>query len=126
MQKTILIIEDSVDLAESLEDMLRLKDYQTLKAVDGKTGLELALTTHPDLILLDLRLPDIDGLKILEEIRKDSWGKAVKILILTASDFTEKTAPELNITAKDIIYKSHWGIEELANRVASEVSPRVS
>ncbi len=119
--KKILIIEDSTDLADSLEDILRLKGYSTLKAPDGRTGVELAITEKPDLILLDIRLPDIDGLDILKEIRSDNWGGVVKILILTASDLPEVSIPELGIAANDIIHKSHWSIKDIFDRIEEEL-----
>ncbi len=116
-QKTILIIEDSADLADSLEDLLNLKNYKTLKALNGSDGLKMAFSEHPDLILLDLRLPDIDGKKILEEIRKDTWGKNAHILIITASDIIEENLFDLQISPTDIIYKSQCSIEELITRI---------
>ena len=63
-QKTILIVEDSPYLADSLVDMLELKNYRALVAPTGKQAVELALTEEPDLILLDIRLPDFDGYEI--------------------------------------------------------------
>ena len=60
-QKKILVIEDSAELADSLEDMRNFKGYQAIKAVAGVPGLTMALEEKPDLILLDLKLPDIDG-----------------------------------------------------------------
>ncbi len=116
-QKTILIVEDFEDLAESLEDLLKLKNYRTLKALNGTDGLKLAFSEHPDLILLDIRLPDIDGQKILEKIREDDWGKNARILILTASDIIEKNLLDLKITPTDIIYKSHCSIEDITTKI---------
>jgi len=120
-QKKILIIEDSIDLADSLEDMMRIKQYTTLIAPNGETGLELAFKEKPDLILLDLRLPDIDGLKVLEELRKDDWGNQVKVLILTASDFSVNNSPELKLGSGDILHKSHFGVKELTDRIETEL-----
>ena len=116
----MLIIEDSPDLADSLMDIINLSGYNALHAPDGRTGLSLALEKKPGLILLDLRLPDIDGIEVMRRIRKDDWGKDVKILILTASDFTEKTVPELNIDPENIIYKSHLGARALSERLTKE------
>ena len=121
-QKTILIIEDSADLADSLEDLLNLKNYKTLKALNGSDGLRMTLSEHPDLILLDLRLPDIDGRKILEEIRKDVWGKDAHILIITASDIIEENLLDLQISPTDIIYKSHCSIEDLTTRISDALT----
>lgn len=120
-QKTILIIEDSIDLADSLEDVLKLKGFHPLKANDGKTGLDLALAEKPDLILLDLRLPDMDGFEILKNLKNDPWGKEARILIITASDLNEKNMTEINIDAADIIYKSRSSISDIVSRVEAEL-----
>ena len=122
LQKTILIIEDSIDLADSLEDVLILKGYRPLKANDGNTGLDLALTQKPDLILLDLRLPDMDGIEIIKRLKNDAWGKDARILIITASDVTEKDMTDSNIKAEDIIRKSHSSISDIVSRVEKELA----
>jgi two-component system alkaline phosphatase synthesis response regulator PhoP len=121
LQKTILIIEDSIDLADSLEDVLLLKGYRPLKASDGKTGLDLALIEKPDLILLDLRLPDIDGVEIINKLRSDAWGKNARIIIITASDINEKMLSDVNIVASDVIHKSRSSITDIVLRVEKEL-----
>ncbi len=120
-QKKILIIEDSTDLADSLQDLLIFKGYQPLKALDGKSGLNLALNEKPDLILLDLKLPDIDGFEVLRKLRQDDWGKDARVLILTASDTTEKIPADVMIEADDILHKYQWGVENLAARIEGEL-----
>lgn len=121
-QKKILVIEDSKDLADSLEDMLNFKGYQALKATDGATGLVLALSERPDLILLDLRLPDIDGFQIYRKLRSDEWGKTVRILVLTAADTSENIPDDLDLKEEDILHKSHWGIDNLAVKIEEELA----
>ena len=120
-QKKILVVEDSLGLADSLEDMLAFKGYASLKANDGKSGLALAIAEKPDLTLLDLRLPDIDGFAVLRELRKDAWGKTARVLILTAADTSEIIPPDLGINEGDILHKSHWGIDNLATRIEGEL-----
>ena len=122
LQKTILIIEDSIDLADSLEDVLTLNGYRPLKANDGKTGLDLALTEKPDLILLDLRLPDMDGIEIIKHLKNDAWGKNARILIITASDATEESLMDSNIKDEDIIHKSRSSISDIVLRVEKELA----
>lgn len=120
-QKKILIIEDAPELADSLEDMLRFKGYEALKATNGKQGIAIATLEKPDLILLDLKLPDIGGYEVLRTLREDSWGKTAKILILTASDTSETVPDNIGIEPQDILHKSHWGIENLAARIEGEL-----
>lgn len=120
-QKKILIIEDSTPLADSLEDMLTFKGYEAIKAVNGKQGFTLATLEKPDLILLDLKLPDIDGYEVLRKLRADAWGKTARILILTASDTSEALPDDIQIESKDILHKTQWGIENLASRIEKEL-----
>jgi two-component system OmpR family response regulator len=121
-QKKILIIEDSIDLADSLEDMLVFKGYLAIKANNGAHGLILAKVEKPDLILLDLKLPDIDGYDVYRKLRADETGKNVRVLILTASDTSESTPEDIDIPNEDILHKSHWGIENIANRIEEELT----
>lgn len=120
-QKKILIIEDSANLADSLEDMLIFKGYIAIKAINGKQGFILATLEQPDLILLDLKLPDIDGYDVLRKLRTDDWGKTARVLILTASDISEVVPSDIEIDPKDILHKAQWGIENLAKRIEEEV-----
>lgn len=120
LQKKILVIEDSIDLADSLEDMLVFKGHKAIKSNNGKQGLALALLEKPDLILLDLKLPDVDGYEVLRSLREDTWGKTARVLVLTASDTSENIPTDLNIQPDDILRKSNWGIENLAARIEGE------
>ena len=120
-QKKILIVEDSTDLADSLEDMLIFKGYQAIKTGTGQHGLSVAFTEKPDLILLDLKLPDIDGFEVLRKLRRDEWGKLARVLILTASDTNEIVPPDVDINPDDILHKSQWGIENLYSRIEGEL-----
>lgn len=81
--KTILVIEDEKSLRGALVDILRLKHFVPLEARNGKEGVELAIFKQPDLILLDLIMPEMDGLSALKRIRENGWGKNVPIIILT-------------------------------------------
>ena len=119
--KKILIIEDSPDLADSLQDLLTLKGYNALKAGSGRAGMTLAQTEQPDLILLDLKLPDIEGYQVLRELRKTPWGSTARVLILTASDISEAIPGDLNLTENDILRKTHWGLSELSARIKEEL-----
>ncbi len=121
-QKKILIIEDSTELADSLEDMLVFKGYEAIKCLNGEEGLSLALQEKPDLILLDLKLPDIEGYDVYRKLRADDWGKTARVLILTASDTSEAVPTDIDIPADDILHKSHWGIENIATRIGEELA----
>lgn len=81
--KNILLVEDDPILLNMYQTKLAMQQYAVVTAVDGDEGLQLALSKHPDLILLDIAMPKMDGLTMMENLRKDDWGKTVPIIILT-------------------------------------------
>lgn len=81
--KRILVIEDEHAYQKLLHDQLIKNGYEVVEAIDGKEGLILAKVAHPDLILLDIKMPVLDGIKMLTELRKDPYGKLAKVIILT-------------------------------------------
>ena len=87
---TILLIEDDTLLRSALAGELRFSNFNVLEAENGKEGLAVALAKHPDLILLDVAMPVLDGISVMRRLREDVWGKIVKIIMLTSlssSDF---------------------------------------
>jgi two-component system response regulator VicR len=80
--RRILICEDERDTQESLKRLLQRKDYEVFGVYDGKDAIDKAKELYPDLILLDIRMPKIDGLEVAREIRKTN--KTAKIIIVTA------------------------------------------
>jgi DNA-binding response OmpR family regulator len=79
----IVIIEDEQMLAEMYATKLEIEKFQVLKAFDGKAGLELVRKEKPDLVLLDIILPKLDGFLVLKEIKKDADLKNIPVLLLT-------------------------------------------
>lgn len=98
----ILVIEDEAVLAQTLELYLRREGYQTERAGDGRRGLELFLAASPDLIVLDLGLPQLDGIEVLKEVRKRS---EVPVIILTARDEEVDELLGLGFGADDYVVK---------------------
>jgi DNA-binding response OmpR family regulator len=83
MQKSVLIIDDEELPRKALEKKFSAGHFLVFAADNGKAGLEIALSTHPDIILLDIKLPKMGGLAVLEHLRLDAWGRSVPIIILT-------------------------------------------
>ena len=110
----ILIIEDDPDMAYGLRDNLRFEGYDPLIALDGEEGLDLALGARPDLILLDIMLPGMDGFEVCRRLR--DHGSAVPIIMLTAKDQESDKVQGLDIGADDYITKP-FGLEELLARI---------
>ena len=123
--KTVLVVEDSPYLAESLQDMLEFKNYTPLMANTGKEGVRLALEKHPDLILLDIRLPDIDGYEVYRQIKEDKkWGKNAKITILTASESTDVVSKNITLDPKKVLFKPEKSIQDLLEYIEKELKAK--
>ncbi|WP_018128046.1 response regulator [Balneola vulgaris] len=104
-KQTILVVDDEKDLLDLIEYNLRKEGFEVLKAENGEQGIEVAREHKPDLILLDIMMPKMDGLQAVEEIRKDDELKGTPIIFLTARS-DEKTEVEgLNKGGDDYITK---------------------
>ena len=84
MQKVILIVEDDPMSLELFRDLLEVSGYTTLEATDGRQGVELAKEKKPDLILMDIQLPAMDGLEATKILKVDPVTKNIPIIALTA------------------------------------------
>lgn len=116
-KKTVLIVEDSPYLAESLADMLNIRGHESILAPNGREGVLLAQEHAPDLILLDIRLPDIDGYEVYKRITESDWGRNAKIIVLTASESIANIAKNINLPSDQILFKPDWSIPDLMKRI---------
>lgn len=110
----ILIVEDERPMRIALEDVLRGEEYRVLSAADGQTGLERAIAEKPDLILLDIMMPKLDGYAVCAELRR--LENPVPILMLTAKGMVEDRVQGLDVGADDYLVKP-FSTEELLARV---------
>ena len=118
MGKTILIVEDEQNIVDILSFNLGREGYDTLEAYDGPTGLQLALEQNPDLILLDLMLPGMDGFDVCRKIRQA--GASTPILMLTAREEEADKVLGLELGADDYITKP-FSMRELLARVKANI-----
>ena len=81
----ILIVEDNEKNMKLVRDVLRFKGYETLEATTGGEGVRLAIEKKPDLVLMDIQLPDIDGITALAQIRADASAKGIPVVAVSAS-----------------------------------------
>ncbi len=117
MSQRILIVEDEVDVRETIADALTQAGYQVSVAEDGEVGLRLAQNEHPDLILLDLIMPVMDGHEMLRRLRQDMWGKDANVVVLTSMDDATNVASAYEGKITDYIIKVHTTLDELINQV---------
>ena len=83
--KTILIVEDNEKNMKLVRDILRHHKFETVEAVTGEDGVRLAIGRNPDLVLMDIQLPDIDGIEALRRIRSESDLDAIPVIAVSAS-----------------------------------------
>jgi len=121
MKKKILIVEDEKVIREALKIRLVTEKFDILEAVDGEKGLALALREHPDLILLDIIMPVMDGMTMLKFLRKDVWGKTAKIIILTNLSDSTKVQEALEHNTNDYLVKTDWKLEDVVKKVKEKL-----
>lgn len=117
MPARILIVEDEEKIARFVELELQHEGYETEKAADGRAGLELAENGKFDLCLLDIMLPELNGLEVIRRLRKSS---SVPVILLTARDAVMDKVAGLDMGANDYITKP-FAIEELLARIRAQL-----
>ena len=113
MSERILLVEDEEKLARMVEMELKYEGYEVEKALDGRRGLDLALSGGFDLVLLDIMLPQLSGMEVLRRLRRESQ---VPVIMLTARDSVVDKVAGLDSGADDYITKP-FAIEELLARI---------
>ena len=117
-QKTVLIVEDEKNIVDILRFNLQRENYQTREAYDGEDGLNKARTENPDLILLDVMLPKMNGFDVCKALRAE--GNNVPVIILTAREEESDKVLGLEIGADDYITKP-FSMRELIARVGANI-----
>ena len=120
MAERILLIEDEEKLARMVEMELRYEGYEVDKALDGRTGLDKALSGQFDLVLLDIMLPALSGMEVLRRLRRESQ---VPVIMLTARDTVVDKVSGLDMGADDYVTKP-FAIEELLARIRAALRKR--
>ncbi len=120
--KKILIVEDEKSLLEALNLKFSGEGFEVIQAKDGIEGLESALAKRPDLILLDIIMPRMDGITMLKRLREYDWGKDVPVILLTNLGDSEKIAEVMEYGVYDYLVKAEWKMEELVERVKSRLN----
>jgi len=117
----VLVVEDNAELAYGLKNNLEIEGHRVTLATDGRLGLELARAERPDLIVLDLMLPELDGFRVLRELR--GHDRETPVLILTARGEEEDKVRGLKLGADDYVTKP-FGLLELLARVEAMLRRR--
>lgn len=116
----ILVIDDEPNIVQTLQDRLEMNEYEVLTACNGKDGLQLALDEKPDVILLDVIMPIMDGHEMLEILRKNPDGKNIAVIMLTARSQTQDIARANSCGIEDYIVKP-FDLSELLEKIESVI-----
>lgn len=116
-RQKILIVEDEKMLQEALTEKLIKEGFDVISAGDGADGLRIAYESHPDLILLDITMPVMDGNMMLEKLRQDSWGSKVPVMILTNRDDSSNISAMINSKINKYFIKSDERLEDIIREI---------
>jgi len=103
--KTILFVEDEVDHIVLLQTRLEAAGYEFLSATDGEEGLKIALDKKPDLILLDIVMPKMNGYEVLEQVKSDPALRHIPVIVISAVDNLDSVIKCIEMGAEDYLFK---------------------
>ncbi len=113
----ILLIEDEPGQVLAISSALSSAGYEIVSADDGKEGLAKAKTENPDLILLDIVLPKMDGVAVLKELKKNPQTKEIPVIILTNLATGETMRETMEAGSSDYLVKTDYTLEELVGKI---------
>ena len=121
VSKKILIIENELATRKVLADKLIRENFFVIQASNGQDGLELALKEHPDLILLDVFMPKMNGLEVINALHKDKWGKHVPVLILSNLSDDSKMLASIKHGHYDYLIKTNHNLATIVEKIKSRL-----
>jgi len=116
------IVEDDVSLESVLADKLHNEGFSVLEAKNGKEGLEMALQKHPDLIMLDIKMPVMSGIDMLKILRSDPWGEKVPVIVLSNMSDNETIAEAMDKNTFEYFVKSDVKLQELIEKIKEKLA----
>ena len=123
-KKVIVVVDDDPTIIELYKRMFARKGLEVLVARDGEKGLQMIKDNKPDFVVLDIRMPKLDGLEVLKNVRKDEKVKDTPVLILTNYDLTEYREEVAQLNAVDFLTKVGTDPGALVERVTSFLSSK--
>lgn len=120
--KTILLVEDDEFLAELYATKLNLEGFEVLLAADGEKGLKMVKESKPDLVLLDIILPKMDGFEVLANMQQDKEIKSIPVILLTNLSQKDEVKKGLDLGAKDYLIKAHFMPSEVVKKIKQTIA----
>ncbi|MEA3293156.1 MAG: response regulator [Patescibacteria group bacterium] len=121
MKKTILIVEDDKFLRELMVGKLKEEDYCVIEAIDGEKGIKKIEKEKPDLVLLDLILPGIDGFEVLSKVKENPSISSIPIIILSNLGQKDEVEKGLSLGAVDYLIKAHFTPGEIMDKLKNHL-----
>lgn len=122
-REKILIIDDEQDLVKLVKEILELENFQVSCAYDGEEGLKKASSEIPELILLDIKMPGVNGFQVLERLKMDKTTSQIPVVMLTTSVLRRDRDKAFDLGAVDYVVKSLEGFE-LGERIRKVLKGR--
>lgn len=122
MKKKILVVEDETSLLHVLKDQLQDEGFEVQTATTGEQGLACALLWHPDLILIDIVMPQMNGIDMLTLLRDDQWGSLVSVIMLTNVSEPDTIDQLIELGVHAYVVKADWKLEDVVRMVKEEVA----
>jgi CheY-like chemotaxis protein len=119
--KNILIVEDEKAIAHALEQKFLERGYRVCVATNGEEGLICAQRENPDLILVDMMMPVMDGPTMLERLREQEWGKEIPAIALSNLNEPENISRCMECGVYDYLVKSDWRLEDIVAKVFDRI-----
>jgi CheY-like chemotaxis protein len=124
-QCPVLVVEDDAGLREMMRRTLENGGWAVIEAANGRVALERLIEQRPELILLDLMMPEMDGFQFLEEVRTHEEWRSIPIVVVTAKDLTEEDHRRLSTSVARVLQKGLYSREEMLREVRDLVAARV-
>ena len=118
---TILVVEDESAAVLALGDVLKGEGFEVLTATNGKEGLATAIAKRPDMILADLKMPEMGGMEMVAQLRNDPWGKDVPVMILTNASDGETVQQAQDLGAMEYFVKGDMHMTDIIARIKSRL-----
>jgi len=116
-KKKILVIEDEATLQKALNDILVQEEYEVFSALDGLSGVEIAGKEKPDLILLDIILPKMDGFEVLKRLKEEGETSNIPVIILTNLNDIDDIQKALDLGATTYLVKADFHLEDVLKKI---------
>lgn len=120
-KKKVLVVDDNRELCDLLADGLTGESIEVEQAYDGEEGLAAALKGHPDLILLDVLMPKMNGWEMLEKLRADEWGKRAQVVMLTNVGDMESISKAVDRGTFEYLIKTELDMEDISAKVREKL-----